>query len=124
MVELGLSERPGLDLPLEDRATKGGSEGAPRLNERLVIGLPSTLTLTEDRVSADEELRNFIAEERNAWTYHLVTFTCTFVHDEKLPLQSAWVRYNSSPTTATPRLPRQWRPRWSRPASTSCESRR
>ncbi|MEU0561093.1 hypothetical protein [Dactylosporangium sp. NPDC006015] len=88
IVELPEAPLHAVRLDPHERPVLGpGDPPAPRTG-RLAVGLPVVLPLTVDTV--DEQTRPFL-RARTGSTFHLLTITTSFTHDDGEPFESAWV---------------------------------
>jgi hypothetical protein len=94
MIELELTEGPGVDVPLDLRTVRGRSapDVPAQLVGRVVVGSPRARLLTPADADTDQDLRRFIEAEASTSSYDLVALSCTFVSDDQQRLADAWLR--------------------------------
>lgn len=94
MIELELTEGPGVDVPLDLRTVRGrpAPDAPAQLIGRVVVGSPRARLLTPADAGADQELHKFIEAEASTSSYYLVALSCTFVSDDEQRLADAWLR--------------------------------
>jgi len=94
MIELELTEGPGVDIPLDLRTVRGrpAPDAPAQLLGRVVVGAPRARLLTPADAGADPELHRFIEAEASTSSYYLVALSCTFVSDDEQRLADAWLR--------------------------------
>lgn len=94
MIEVELTEGPGVDVPLDLRTVRGRPvpDIPARLAGRVVVGSPRARLLTPADADTDQDLRRFIEAEARTSSYYLVALSCTFVSDDQQRLADAWLR--------------------------------
>jgi hypothetical protein len=101
--EIGLVDAIGeTPVSLELRSSRTAADAPARLDDRIVLGAPAVRLLLPDTVIGDDELRAFLTAEAAQNDYWLMQFTCTFEHDEQLPLTTAWLQLTLQSSGARP----------------------
>jgi hypothetical protein len=108
MLELAFPETPAHELVFAREGVEKGI-GPKVVTSRVLVGEPSAVTIDETTLGDDVDLKRFLADQKDLWSFHAVQLSCSFQAGDGEVFERALIGVTLSAQGApTDRQPRAW----------------